>query len=694
MILCSIFTKFWLPSIICIIAICAYALVIFRLNNDRFFKFILWFTLAIAVSYFLCDLYVMAAISKAVECFYDWLPLILLAILHSCEIFLLQTHFFDNGYEDFFFLHDDQFSQRIMNPVENETVLLIVMVTLVVLASITSISLIIRVFAKRREDRNWLALHSANSGNTHIFLQDNECSSALAKDIKSSLESSLTVLVAYPNPNADSLGLSLWEKITRFLHPSANGNESFDTIVYTKSPLSEITENNFYDGLGLKELQPYFNDERCKLYLLGDDEEENFRIVYLLNNVGCKAEIFCRACREGANRMYEEALTNSEKRNFHIVDSSYLAVRAVKANHELLPVNFVKKGTDKSGRQAGWVASEFHSLIIGFGEIGRESLKFLYEHAAFIGKDYKKSPFRCTIIDSYADGLEMELNHSFPGMTEENGVHLKKMDAGSKSFWDMLKSDIARLNYIVICTGDDKLNLRLATDILEFGNKSGRKLSENLAILVSIKNPGNLDDAVVRHYNSIKEYGGCLHVFADERSLWTYDNITNNSLDERAKKYFISYNRAQGITAEESIIAWDKREAKIRQSDDYKLFLDSLRKKQQDYANCFHIPTKLALMGDEIVEHRLEISSEIPESYTGTHYTGKDEHVKKLLKYLSVGEHIRWEASHVALGYKPGEERDVLLKVHEYIKDYDELDPVIQHYDYLVVKTTLELCHN
>ena len=70
-------------------------------------------------------------------------------------------------------------------------------------------------------------------------------------------------------------------------------------------------------------------------------------------------------------------------------------------------------------------------------------------------------------------------------------------------------------------------------------------------------------------------------------------------------------------------------------------------------------------------------------SFADTHYTGKDEHMNKLLKYLSVGEHIRWEASHVALGYNPGAKRDVLLKVHEYIKDYDELDPVIQHYDYL-----------
>lgn len=679
--------KFWVPSIICLFLILVYGIGIFRLKNDKFFKFVLRFAIVIFVSYFVCDLYVMSSISQAVDGFDDGFPLFFLAILHSCEIFLLQTHFFDNGYEDYFFLHSDQFHPV----VGNETTILILMVTLVVLASITSISLIIRVFAKRREDRNWLASHSVNSGNTHIFLQDSEYSFTLAEDIKKTLESSLTVLVSYPNPDADSLGLSLWEKITRFLHPSASGNEAFDTIVYTKSHLAEITENNFYDGLGLKELQPYFNDEGCKLYLLGDDEEENFRIVYLLNKVGCKAEIFCRACREGVNKMYEEALTNSEKRNFHIVDSSYLAVRTVKNNPELLPVNFVEKGKDEAGRQEGWVASEFHSLIIGFGEIGRESLKFLYEHAAFIGKDYKKSPFSCTIIDSYADGLEMELNHSFPGMTEEKGVYLKKMDAGSKSFWDMLKSDIARLNYIVICTGDDKLNLRLATDILEFGNKSGRKLSENMAILVAIKNPGKLDDAVVNHYNSIKEYGGCLHIFADQRSLWTYDNITNDSLRERAKRYFIGYNKAQGITEEESIIAWNKRDAKIRQSDDYKLFLDSLRKKQQDYANCFHIPTKLALMGEEIVEHRLEISSEIPESFTSTHYTGKDEHVEKLLKYLSVGEHIRWEASHVALGYKPGAKRDVLLKVHEYIKDYDELDPIIQHYDYLVVKTTLEL---
>ena len=73
------------------------------------------------------------------------------------------------------------------------------------------------------------------------------------------------------------------------------------------------------------------------------------------------------------------------------------------------------------------------------------------------------------------------------------------------------------------------------------------------------------------------------------------------------------------------------------------------------------------------------------------HYTGNDKHVERVLHYLAVQEHIRWEASHVALGYTPGQRTDEVMKTHECIKSYDELTPEVQHYDYLVIKTTFDM---
>lgn len=61
------------------------------------------------------------------------------------------------------------------------------------------------------------------------------------------------------------------------------------------------------------------------------------------------------------------------------------------------------------------------------------------------------------------------------------------------------------------------------------------------------------------------------------------------------------------------------------------------------------------------------------------------------LEYLAIYEHIRWEASHIARGYKLGEYTNDVIKEHDCIRDYYELDGNTQHYDWLVVKTTLDL---
>lgn len=66
------------------------------------------------------------------------------------------------------------------------------------------------------------------------------------------------------------------------------------------------------------------------------------------------------------------------------------------------------------------------------------------------------------------------------------------------------------------------------------------------------------------------------------------------------------------------------------------------------------------------------------------------EFVWKKLEYLAIYEHIRWEASHIARGYKLGETTNDITKVHDCIRDYFEIDGLTQHYDWLVVKTSLD----
>ena len=608
---------------------------------------------------------------------------LVLAVAHSLELFVFQTHFFDNGYQEFFFGH------YLENNSGHPGLAFTFAVTFV-FACITSAFLIIRAFSRRRAGRNWLAVHKENPANTHIFFLGGEAAITLAQDVAVKCPDDLQIFVGFPDPEESYIDLSIWEKIKRLFRTRVEDTGPFDAVIYSRIPLSETTDIDICKQMGLKDLDAFLKSAACKVYLLSDDEEENLRCAERLHKSGCNAEIFCRACREGLNQMYEEALSTTPNMNVHLVDSSYLAVRNIKSRDELLPVHYVDKGTDAEGRLEGWVSSPFNAMILGFGEAGREALGFLYEYGAFVDRDFQRSPFSCVVMDRQMDTSAQAYRKSFPGMNENAGIVYESCVIGSDSFWAQMHERIHHLNYIVIALGDDRLNLKIAAELVEFAFRQGKDLSKNFLILVAQSSPTHLDDITLNFYNSIEQYHDCIRTFGTLRDVWTFDNMTNANLQTRAKQYFAGYMRAKGEGGDPEEL-WKNRENTIQKADTFALHAKSVRQRSQDYANCLHIATKLALCSPDILDNKGEIVSQIPPEYIDNHYTGSDKHVEKVLRYLAVHEHIRWEASHVALGYTPGKETDEVKKTHLCIKRYDDLTAKEQHFDYLVVKTTLML---
>ena len=60
-----------------------------------------------------------------------------------------------------------------------------------------------------------------------------------------------------------------------------------------------------------------------------------------------------------------------------------------------------------------------------------------------------------------------------------------------------------------------------------------------------------------------------------------------------------------------------------------------------------------------------------------------------VLEYLAIGEHFRWNASHIMLGYRYAEETSDLKKTHNCLVPFSELDDRTRHYDWLVVRNSL-----
>lgn len=651
-------------------------------RNHNLFKKTVWSgVFLIIIFHFFLDFYVLLNITKGVD---GYVNNVLIALFHSFELFIFQTHLFDNGYQEYLFGDTNV----------GKPLIVFFYVLAYVLAIETSLCFIIRVFSRKDAGRTWLRENQDKP--VSVFFGGGSRAKFLAEDLKLTRPGARLLYVADYDPETENIGLSVWEILKhKFLWRKTETFEPFDAVVFTKVPLKDVEGENVCAQMELESLSSILENNACEVYLLSDDYNANLQCAGILQKAGCKAKIFCRACREGVNRMYEETLSMTPNVTVHLVDESYLAVRELlDQNHEeLLPVNFVDKGKDKNGKLEGWVDSSFNSMILGFGELGQEALGFLYEYGAFVGQDFNRSSFSCTVLDKNMDILEKAFCVRYPGMDKNSGVIYNKCEVGSNDFWTKMKSLILDLNYIVICLGDDRLNLQVASEILNLALQNNKDFTRNFAILVAQQNPDYLNEITVKHLNSISQYRKCVHAFGELKSVWRYQVISNSTLDDKARNYYASYEKAASGNEVDKDVLWGKREDDILSSEDYKKRMNCIRKRSQDYANVLHANTKFALLGPEILDCRKDIANQIPEitHLSSKHYSGVDKHVEQVLHYLAALEHIRWEASHVAMGYVPGPETDAVKKTHKYIKPFNDLDDNIQHYDYLVVRTTFLL---
>ena len=417
-----------------------------------------------------------------------------------------------------------------------------------------------------------------------------------------------------------------------------------------------------------------------------------------------------------------------------------------------LPINYVKIAVDPEGNKLGYVDSAFKSIIVGLGETGLEALKFLYEYASFPNKDGEKIPFFCRIFDKDIPSQrkafyeDLSWTDQLTAGADKNGEELQFIheEVNTDSFWSKFEDGIEEVNYIFICLGDDKLNLSVANAILNHHLK-GRDTRKRFVIMLQQRNP---DEMLTRTIQAINEKNNnCIRVFGQASDIWRYDVISDTPMEEEAIRYYTTYQKANTYPAEfveveapkMDIIptAWDnfiwgasKEQKKQIEKDwinylsgkthEQKQLLDirwseelrkkwsdrnetirsgnlkdrtrSLRQRTQDISNVLHASTKLALIPDSMLRRAKEVSDAIPGKFFDKFYDATDgAAVEPILLLLAIEEHLRWNASHTILGYKFGEKTDDLLKTHKCLKDYDELGEVVQHYDWLVVKTTLRL---
>lgn len=416
---------------------------------------------------------------------------------------------------------------------------------------------------------------------------------------------------------------------------------------------------------GLEDLDRVISDAAdIHIFFLSDNEEANIRRTIAASDLfsGYEIEIYCHACLERYN--YNQ-LFFAEKNAAHIkiIDSALLAVNMLKSDPESLPVNFVKPDTAE-----GVATKPFISAIIGFGETGMEAFKFLYEFSAFVRKkpadatdDWDEAnPFRCHIFDPEAKAKKEHMYMKMPSLKDVSGIEFIDASSDTPGFWDKIGQLIKELDYIVVCIGDDKTGISVATDIYEYALRT-RPADSRFKILVRSYNAGNsmIAQYIARHPSIIdKNYlNWDLSIFGSFKTIFTKENVLDSSNIENAKLFYYEYQSRSSESAKTKLAEtpdeeWALRERNLQNGSlaDYNKLI---HQEQQDISNSLHIETKMRLAGiTDSDSHILLQLLDLAKGRKGESDTYPDAgSMQPLLDNLAKCEHLRWCASSILLGY-------------------------------------------
>ncbi len=603
---------------------------------------------------------------------------------------------------------------------------------------------------------------------THIFWGINDESITLAKNIrkhenKKRLRKSLIVFVNTNDIHDKAQGGSIG--MNNILDLISLRNKDIDNILEIKntvvtnchlelSSAKELKGGKFFKALNMRSLNRIIKrSQKIRFFLLSDDEEKNILSAVKLRNAlsemtekkeitlyaharkGRKNEIYNYYSLFDAGCQKEQAETTNCSIKIKLIDSSNLAVTYLKQHFEHHPIHLV----DIDAATAT-VTSPFNALIIGFGEVGRDAFRFLYEFGAFIAPDGKRSPFHCHAIDANMDQIEGAYRAATTDIVGKS-LTLVHTAIGSESYYKTLNEIIGTLNYIVITINDDDLALATAVRLYRQAMQQRGNALNHFRIYVHCRETSHLKrmKEVAEKLNMCnKASGGRIIIFGDKQELYTYDMIIDNKIEQEAKLYhkqykltepiFLSKKEQQAGTTEEQKrkdirdtnvdTLWNESfEADCIQKNGgatLALIQEMIRQREQNMANTLHKETKALLLGTqtgdcealrewvEIIKTReigkttyklpMEENQPLSDEEKATK-EAKETRINLRLTNVARCEHIRWEASHQLMGYSHDTQKDPIRKTHPDMRPMEKLSTLTQSYDYNVVDTSLRLLY-
>ncbi|EJX02649.1 hypothetical protein EVA_09243 [gut metagenome] len=403
--------------------------------------------------------------------------------------------------------------------------------------------------------------------------------------------------------------------------------------------------------------------------------------------------LYCAARKTRLSRLLEEKYAGQLK----IVDDSRIAVNSLKRGDvaHSYPIDYVNINTEKA-----IVESCFTALIIGFGTTGQDALRFLYEFSAFPKNEKgEKSPVKIHAVDHSMNEIRGNLLQEIPALERLEGknkeIELHHMDVGSQTFFDLKKSIIKDLNYVIIATGDDERNIEIASQLLEMAYQYKDNTQQPFKVFVRLYKEENRErfESAIEVY---KPFSLSLALFGATRLLYTEELIINDEIQKESEVFQRSYCEANPNETYAPLEARLEQERQNPQVGPLYAYRSLERKEGQNKANQMHVYTKIRLMG--LNENYQAVVLPKWDKETGLDFCDADKTWIAQLTHASACEHLRWNASHLMMGYvtmtdEVGKQTEgtcnLRKKQHRCIVPWNELNKQTQSYDYYVVRTSV-----
>lgn len=417
--------------------------------------------------------------------------------------------------------------------------------------------------------------------------------------------------------NEDSLNLAAalqkQDKNAVSLFVDDTGAASLESRIFKMGSLLMTDDAALVPGTAfLKKIGMKPGSKQLSVYALKEDPNANLRYARALQTALREAGIRPEQCR--LTLISEDERNGAGLQAGEASDGAFSSVQAIE-QRDLLARLLIKEFPPCNSvrfQENGRADENFEAMIVGFGRTGRAVLRHLIMNGQFAG-----SHFHALIITKDYTQSTGSFFSRYAGLKDRYDLEFVEDNARSLSIYRYLEEHISDMNYIVICTGNDRTNNEIAKEYADLLESRGSK-----AVLVQCSDAG---------ITSFEKGSGLPKTIRP----YTPEVVCDRDLDRMAVQINHRYHLAEGHSAEEDWAACDYfSRMSCRASADY-------------------FPAFLKASG---------LSAETLKT------SGWPDNAE-LLYNLGQMEHERWCAFHYCMGYQPMSEEEWQKRAERFLSE-------------------------